>query len=228
MPRKPRKPPPVTRTLLSPTLFSHLPDGVQQELQRGAPSRVVPRGALVQQAGDTGNGFWLIETGAVQIGQLRSDGGFRVVATLGPGDSYGELSLLAHQPRVVDAIARSPARLRWIDGPPFEKAIMQDPVALRAMTAFMAAALMESIGYVAGFRSGSAFERICTVIANLVRHADPSGDLSVTQEELAQLAGVTRATVASALSRLERDGAIERRYGSIRVIKVRILEAILA
>ena len=45
--------------------------------------------------------------------------------------------------------------------------------------------------------------------------ADETGAVHATQEELANLAGLSRVTVSRALARMEREGLVKRGYGSL-------------
>lgn len=212
-----------SRTILAPTLFGRLPAPLQARLKKQAPRRKFPAGALIQQVGDGASGFWLIEQGTVQIGVFRADGDFRAVGILEEGDSYGELALMGRSKRVADAIARVPSELLWIDGSRFEEAISEDPAIMRDLVGAMALELQEMIGFISGFRGGSAQNRVASVVANAARHtAEPA--VLLTQSEIADLAGVTRATAAAALRAFERKGAVKRRYGMIEVCDRALLQ----
>lgn len=57
-------------------------------------------GAVIARQGEVGTGFFVIASGAAKVVR---DG--RTIATLGPGDFFGELSVLDGQPRVAQVIA---------------------------------------------------------------------------------------------------------------------------
>ena len=57
-----------------------------------------------------------------------------------------------------------------------------------------------------------ADERIARLLTRL---ADETGTVHATQEELANLAGLSRVTVSRALARMEREGLVKRGYGSL-------------
>lgn len=201
--------------MVAPTLFGLLDPSVQAQLRRGAPVRDFSPGQLVQQRGDPSDGFWLIDSGAVAVGQFTQDGEFRAVAHMRAGDSYGELAWLAKRPRVVDAIARTRCTLRWIEGARYEAALAQHPAAMRRLLGGLAEQLQETINLVTGQRGGGAAARI----AHFLRNLSASGPvISLGQQELGDLAGVTRVTVNSVLKALERDGCISRGYRRITVI----------
>ena len=74
--------------------------------------------------------------------------------------------------------------------------------------------LQDSLDQLAGLRRGSTPARLAGLLANLVGEG---GVTRITQQELAELLGVTRATANAALRTLEDAGIIERGYGAIRV-----------
>ena len=50
------------------------------------------------------------------------------------------------------------------------------------------------------------------------------GDVKVSQEELSQLVGISRQSASKFLAEWEKSGAIERRYGLIRIVQRECLE----
>jgi CRP-like cAMP-binding protein len=201
-----------SRSLVSPTLFGLLDGDQRDQLRREAPLRRFAAGQLVQQRGETTTGFWLIESGAVVVGQHLKGGEFRAIAHMQPGDSYGELAWLTGRARVVDAVARVPSTLHWIEGVQFDAALEANPAATRRVLAGLAEELQEMIDLVAGHRGGSGAKRIAHYLSNL----SISGPVvALSQEELGDLAGVTRATANAALKALEKAGFIERGYRRI-------------
>jgi CRP/FNR family cyclic AMP-dependent transcriptional regulator len=62
-----------------------------------------PSGRPIARQGEVGTGFFLIVNGAARVTR---DGD--TIATLGPGDFFGELSLLDQQPRVASVVAHGP------------------------------------------------------------------------------------------------------------------------
>ena len=204
--------------MVAPTLFGGLDANMREQLRKAAPLRSFTDGAIIQQRGDTPTGFWLIETGRVTVGQFLAEGQFRALAVLGPGDSYGELALFAARRRVVDAVARGPAALRWIDGVRFEAVLARDPASMRRMLGALAEELQELLEVVAGLRRGSALRRISAILLNLAGTDAQPSRIAIGQEEIADLTGVTRATVNKVLRDLERGGMLVRGYGMVEIV----------
>lgn len=206
------------RSMVAPTLFGRLDPNLQERLRKAAPLRSFTDGAIIQQRGDTPSGFWLIETGSVTVGQFLAEGQFRALAVLGPADSYGELALFSGKRRVVDAVARGAADLRWIDGARFEAALAGDPASMRRMLGALAEELQEMLGVITGLRRGSAKRRISAMLINLTGSDILPSEIIIGQEEIAELAGVTRATVNKVLRELEQGRVLRRGYGMVEII----------
>ena len=84
-----------------------LPLPAVEQLARGLEPVAVPAGEVVFGQGDVGDRYYVIESGEVDV---VGDG--RVVATLGPGEGFGEIALLRRTRRTATVVARNDVRLR--------------------------------------------------------------------------------------------------------------------
>ncbi|QKG71049.1 Crp/Fnr family transcriptional regulator [Erythrobacter mangrovi] len=205
------------RSLATPMLFEALDPALQVHLIRNAAVRHFEDGQLIQQRGDTADGFWLIEEGAVMVGQFLADGDFRAVALLGAGDSYGELAVFSGRPRIVDAVSRGPSRLRLIGARTFLEALGNYPASTRALLAALSEQLQETLALLAGLRRGTNSARMAGLLATMAGGMPGPASVAVTQQELADLLGITRATANAALGELQKRRLIERGYREIRI-----------
>jgi CRP-like cAMP-binding protein len=87
-------------------LFSALSRKELALVAKRAEDVVVPAGKALVSEGDTGNQFFVIMSGTVKLTRRG-----RKIATLGPGDSFGELALLDKHPRNATAVAETPVEL---------------------------------------------------------------------------------------------------------------------
>lgn len=88
-------------------MFRTLPLPSIEQLARGLEPLGVPAGAAVFTQGEVGDRYYVIETGEADV---VGDG--RVVATLGPGEGFGEIALLRRTRRTASVVASSDLALR--------------------------------------------------------------------------------------------------------------------
>ena len=87
-------------------LLSDLGRRELEEVERLLDEVDVPAGRVLMREGDAGREFFVLVTGTVVIDR----GGTRI-RTMGPGDFFGEIALLAEGPRTATATADGPATL---------------------------------------------------------------------------------------------------------------------
>jgi CRP/FNR family cyclic AMP-dependent transcriptional regulator len=81
-----------------------------------------PSGRAIARQGEVGTGFFLIVSGAAHVTR---DG--ELIAVLGPGDFFGELSLLDQGPRVATVTADGPTVCLAIASWDFERLLEEQP-----------------------------------------------------------------------------------------------------
>ena len=98
-----------------------------------------PAGHVIARQGEIGTGFFVIVDGSVRVVR---DGA--VVARLGPGDFFGELSVLDGQPRTAMVAAETTTMCLAIASWDFEGALLANPAVALAILRGVAARLREA------------------------------------------------------------------------------------
>jgi CRP-like cAMP-binding protein len=119
---------------------------------------------------------------------------------------------------VVDAVARSAADLMFIQKDQFEAALSDHPGAMRDVLGALSAQLQELLNITAGMRSGSAKARLAGLLVTLAGDKPLPVKLTLTQQELGELLGLTRATINAALGDFEHRALVQRSYGRLDVL----------
>jgi len=93
---------------------------------RRAFQRLCQDGEIIFDEGDEGIDLYVIQAGRVEISRSGTAGP-RVVAKLGPGDFFGEMSVVLGQARTARSVAVGPTELLEIDGETLEAMCMERP-----------------------------------------------------------------------------------------------------
>ena len=81
-----------------------------------------PDDHVIARQGDIGTGFFVIVSGSTRVVR---DG--EVIARLGPGDFFGELSVLDGQPRLANVVADGPTTCLGLATWDFEAVLLEEP-----------------------------------------------------------------------------------------------------
>jgi CRP-like cAMP-binding protein len=116
-------------TLLATTpLFAEVAAaGMERIAERAVEVEFAPDHVIARQ-GEIGTGFFVIVSGGARV--IR-DGA--VIARLGPGDFFGELSVLDGMPRVAQVVAEGPTTCLALASWDFEAVIRDEPVVALAV-----------------------------------------------------------------------------------------------
>jgi len=108
--------------------------GDEQLFQRHG--RVYPAGAVLFREGEPGTEMFVIQSGVVRITRRLRDVE-KLLATLGPGEFFGEMAIISNRPRTATAEVVSEARVLVIDGKTFETMVRSSAeIAVRLIRKF--------------------------------------------------------------------------------------------
>ncbi len=92
----------------------------------------VPAGAAIFKEGEPGSELYIVESGQVDL--LHENAAGEVIASLGPGECFGESALVEGQPHPCSALASTRARLLRIERAAFSDVVRQNPeIAVRIL-----------------------------------------------------------------------------------------------
>jgi CRP/FNR family transcriptional regulator/CRP/FNR family cyclic AMP-dependent transcriptional regulator len=174
------------------------------------------RGDIIFQKDDPGQALFIIESGSVRIYVPGTQGADLTLAVMHEGDFFGDLSLLDGRPRSASAAAATESVLLSLERQDFTGLLRARPDAALSILAVIAARLRESDQMASDLAfldvSGRLARRLLDLSStNGVQREDGVLlQVTLTQEELANMIGVTRESVNRNLSMFRRLGLIGR------------------
>ena len=207
-------------------LLADVPDEALHALLTIARRRTFSRGEVVFHRGDPADSLNLIRKGRFSVRIMTPLGDTAMLSVLGPGDAVGELALLGEPVRSATVSALEAAETYSVHRDEFERLRHEHPIVNDVLVGILtdrlrrvADQLVEAY-YVPADRR--VLRRMCE-LAELYRASDGEVVVPLTQEEIAELAGTSRATVNRVLREAERRGSIELRRGRTAVLDVEAL-----
>ena len=187
-------------------LFQGLTPEAAEELSSGLVRGTAQRGAVVFSEGEEGDSLYIVLSGKVKIGRTTADGRENMIAVLGPGEIFGELSLFDPGPRTATATAVTDCELAKLDHGTLAPWLSKRPEVSEQLLRTLARRLRRTNDQLADLVFTDVPGRVAKALLGLAERfgtAEGSGVRvrhDLTQEELAQLVGASRETVNKALA----------------------------
>lgn len=215
----------VTAELLAQSpLLRHLPEESLSRLAAVARRRTYRRGEVIFHQGDPGDTLHLVQSGRVKVVLPGEGGEEAVIAILGPGDCFGELSLIDGEPRSATIEALEQVETVVLSRNEFGKCLWASPPTLErlliTLTAMVRRADEDRADLIFLDLEGRLVKKLLELADDHGRMANGAIEieLPMTQEDLAGMIGATRASVNKLLGWYEDHGAIQRRGRRIAIL----------
>jgi len=187
-------------------LFAALDDESANALMKSMTTSRLERGDVLFREGDQGNRLYVIGEGKIKLGLTSVDGRENLLAILGPGEMFGELSLFDPGPRTATATAVAETQLIELGHDDLNTFLAGRPAVASSMLAALARRLRRTNDSLADLVFTDVPGRVAKALLDLSnRFGRPAEDgilvaHDLTQEEIAQLVGASRETVNKALA----------------------------
>ena len=216
---------PLAQTLAGIPFFSGLDARSLESVGRGMRARRFRRGEVIFHQGDPGDALFIVMSGAIKIMLPSDTGDEAILATLRPGDVFGELALLDGAPRSATATALEATETLILPRDQFRELLATEPAIRDAILASMAGELRRLTNHVEELHFLDITGRLAS---RLVRLASESGKpladgairlgSPLTQGDLAAMIGCTRQSVNKLLGMFTDDGLIRLERDSIVIL----------
>jgi len=209
--------------------FCSLPSAEQEALIQRSELATLHPGEYLFHRGDTPDAFYGLKSGRLKASTLREDGKEAILAVIEAGNWFGQTSMTSGQPRARDVVAVDRSSVFVVRTPAFDE-LMQSQVFLRAINELQSIHMSWLYRLVEDATLHTTRARIARRLL-LLASGDVSmspesrPDVSVSQDTLAMMLGITRQTLSLELKAMAEKGAIALRYGRIEICSKDILSS---
>jgi CRP/FNR family transcriptional regulator len=211
-------------------LFEELSADELKRIAAVAVPRSFPKAVRVFHEGDSSDACYIVRSGDLRVTREHSDGRAIALATLGPGDIFGELAMLDGGTRSASVETLSESELLALPARDVRRLLADhSDIAVKLIVA-LTRRVRETNERVARQSFQTVPSRVAGVLSQLVAEdALPEGregiTVRMTQADLAQLAGTSRESVSRFLATLERAGVVVVGRGRVTIVEPRRLRA---
>jgi len=187
-------------------LFAALDADAQEALRRSMVEVKLSRGQVLFSEGDPGDRLYVVTQGKIKLGRSAADGRENLLAVLGPGEMFGELSLFDPGPRTATATAITPATLSGLGHDDLQPWLHDRPEMASRLLGALARRLRRTNEAMGDLVFRDVPGRVAKALLDMAARFGVSAEdglrvtHDLTQEELAQLVGASRETVNKALA----------------------------
>jgi CRP/FNR family cyclic AMP-dependent transcriptional regulator len=205
-----------------PVFETLVPADLARVAEVAVPRRFAP-GQVVFREGDEGDTCYIIRSGHARAVREHSDGRTIALAHFAPGDIFGELAMFDDERRSATIEALDDLEVIAVLGADMRRLLREHPdIAIKLVMA-LGRRLREANERLSRQSFQTVQSRVAGVLGQLVRQAReegaPEGDVlvTITQADIAQLAGSSRESASRFLAVLERAGIVTQGRGRLTV-----------
>jgi CRP/FNR family cyclic AMP-dependent transcriptional regulator len=211
-------------------LFSELDDGELQQLAGVVREHHYKKHTTIVHVDDPGNALYILKSGLVKVTIEDQHGYEMILRILYPTDFFGDMSLLDGMPRSATVTTQEFSDVLTISRDHFLNIIEKSPKILLKMTAVVSQRLRKANELIHSLAFFDVYGKVARTLLNLatergrVTEQGTVIDIRLTQQELAELAGMTRETMARTLREFQQAGCIRVESGVISILALDMLQ----
>jgi CRP/FNR family transcriptional regulator, cyclic AMP receptor protein len=210
-------------------LFAELREETLRALADRSIERSFPRHGRLFYQGDPGSALFVLASGLVKVVVTSEEGEEMVLVTLGPGEAFGELSIVDGGPRSASAEALEPTVALMITREVLLDLATRDPGLTDALLRTLGALLRRLTEQASDLVFLDLPGRMAKLLAGLAaEHGSATADgieldASLTQTDLAGMVGASRQSVNQILQGFARRGYLQVRGRRIVIHRLDLL-----
>lgn len=192
-----------------------------EQLCRYAKHTTLKRGTTIFSKGDPGTSVVAVISGTVKISISSADGRNAILNLIGPGELFGEMSVLSNQPRSADCTANTNCELFVIDRREFLPFVRSQPSLAMKFIELLCERVRQTSDQVEQVILQDLPGRLASALLRLSEKNknEPQGrTITITQQELSEMVGMTRESINKQLRAWAMHNWVRLEHGAIVVL----------
>lgn len=205
-------------------IFSGLSSSALESILSRMTKRTYRKNNMILMEDEFGDTFFIIGGGSVKITRVSEDGREVILAMLGEGDFFGEMSLLDGETRSANCIALGDSWVLMLRRRDFLEILEEYPKIAISLLAEMARRIRKSDEQIESLSLTDAQNRVGVTLLRLaeelgtIRRGVVRVNNLPNQQDIASMAGTSRETVSRIMRLLKEKKMIERRGHSLSIL----------
>jgi CRP/FNR family transcriptional regulator, cyclic AMP receptor protein len=207
---------PSTQFLRGQRWFAELTPEWQERIAERVYTLQAAKGDVPLRSGEEVKGWYAVLSGLVKLQSQSSQGRRQGYLGIPGGEWFGEGSVMKNDPRRYDVVALRDSELLCLPRAEFEELRSTNLKFNQAIAEQLNMRLAQAMAIIETFRLRTPEQRVAMYMGRLLWHGPRK--LSLSQEELGILAGLSRQTVNQALKSLEQLGLVALEFGRVSIL----------
>ena len=204
-------------TAISTTMLKSLPMFVGfspdqlRELATMIMRRAAPRGSAVMHAGDTADSLYIVISGRLKVMVGEADGKETILSILGPGEFFGEMSLIDDNPRSATVTAIEACELLALTRRDFRRCLVENANLAMAVMRVLVRRLREADRKIGSLAMLDVYGRVARLLLDMSENVDGQRVVTkrISKQDIAKMIGASREMVHKVMKDLQVSGYIE-------------------
>ena len=200
--------------------FTQLTEEELEVIRSLASEKHYPKNAVVLTEGEMGDSLYMIQSGKVKVFISDQEGREMILKLLGPGDFFGEMSMIDKQPRSASVTTAEASVFLLLTHAAFERCVEKVPRIATLVMRVLAQRIREADKKIGTLAMMDVYGRVASTLLELSVY--DNGKLMVSeklsQQDLANMVGASREMVNRILKDLADRGFISVESKSITII----------
>ena len=191
-------------------LFAGLAESQYDTLAAGSTRRSFPRNRTIVSEGEPSQSLYILLSGRAKVQRSDAEGKEVILAMLGSGEFFGEMSLIDEAPRSASVITVEPCDFISIQKDSFKAMLAQSPDLAMQIMRGLVRRLREADKKIETLALLDVYGRVARVLLDFseVEGGERVVKAKLPRQEIAKMIGASREMVSRVMKGLETDGYI--------------------